>query len=207
MDISLSYLIYYLALLNLAYYIAKAGLAANYQEKLRLLAKIFISVFWMEFVCPFLYYLVAWLPFRSLFYLIFLLITLYIMSPQSEGDQAMHKVCSTLLTSTEEVYKAVRRRVSYRIASIFMWVASRLIKHTAKYFTKDELENLRKDTDELNAAMTKAYRKFAGFSLTSPESAKIQTRKTFNTGHTLMSKEARAPVTKMKTVNQKGFNP
>ena len=79
----------------------------------------------------------------------------------------MHNVCSTLITSTEEIYKAIRRKVCYRIASIFMWVASRVIKNTAKYFTKDELENLRKDNDELNAAMTvmfacKLYRKRIG---------------------------------------------
>ena len=66
----------------------------------------------------------------------------------------MHKVCSTLLTSIEEILKAIRRRFSYTISAILMWILSRFVKHTARYYTKEELEWLKKDADDLNSAMT-----------------------------------------------------
>ena len=66
----------------------------------------------------------------------------------------MHMVCSTLLTSIEEIFKAIRRKFSYTISSILMWVLSRLVKNTARFYTKEELEGLRRDAEDLNSAMT-----------------------------------------------------
>ena len=43
-----------------------------------------ISFFWLEFVYRVLAVFVAWLPFSSMFYLIFMLISWYVVNPKSE---------------------------------------------------------------------------------------------------------------------------
>ena len=65
----------------------------------------------------------------------------------------MYKVCSTLLGSLEEVFKATRRTICNTISSSLMLVLSAIVKKTAKYYTKEELENLKKKGEELNASI------------------------------------------------------
>eukprot|EP00826_Nyctotherus_ovalis_P021958 TRINITY_DN1717_c0_g1_i3.p1 TRINITY_DN1717_c0_g1~~TRINITY_DN1717_c0_g1_i3.p1 ORF type:complete len:118 (-),score=16.82 TRINITY_DN1717_c0_g1_i3:162-515(-) len=117
----------------------------------------------------------------------------------------MHKVCSTLLTSLEEIFKAIRRKCSYTVSAISVWVASRIIKHTAKFYTKDELEELRKDTDDLNAAMTKAYRKFAGLFM--PGVNPSRGLATQRTAEMPSMRRDEKDILKARTIAQKGFNP
>ncbi len=69
----------------------------------------------------------------------------------------MYKVCSTLLTSLEEVFKAVRRKICNTISSALMCALNGIIKKTAKYYTKEELEDLKKQGEELNAAMAVTF--------------------------------------------------
>ena len=65
----------------------------------------------------------------------------------------MYKVCSTLLTSLEECFKATRRKICNTVARTLMLALNAIVKKTAKYYTKEELEELKEKGEELNAVM------------------------------------------------------
>ncbi len=66
----------------------------------------------------------------------------------------MYKICSTLLASLEEVFKAVRRVVANKIAMFLSRALYIVTKKTAKFYTQAELDTLKKDCDNINNVLT-----------------------------------------------------
>ena len=62
----------------------------------------------------------------------------------------MYKVCSTLINSLEESFKAIRRKLCNTTAKALTWALYGVVTKTAKYFTKEELEDLKEKGEELN---------------------------------------------------------
>jgi len=65
----------------------------------------------------------------------------------------MYKVCSTLINSLKECCKAIRRKTFNKLANVLMFLSNAIVKQSAKFFTREELEDLKKQGDEINSAL------------------------------------------------------
>eukprot|EP00831_Metopus_contortus_P058754 TRINITY_DN5087_c0_g1_i1.p3 TRINITY_DN5087_c0_g1~~TRINITY_DN5087_c0_g1_i1.p3 ORF type:complete len:170 (-),score=18.47 TRINITY_DN5087_c0_g1_i1:111-620(-) len=88
----------------------------------------------------------------------------YVISPRTDGDKAMYTVCSTLLHSLENMFKAIRRNLCFFASRTLLLASNYLGKRVSKYFTKEEMEDLKERAENLSSTMAAAYRKYSPLS-------------------------------------------
>ena len=130
-------------------------------------------------------------------------------------DKAVYYFCFTILNSLYELYKAAHRNFWNNLSILLLSSTSKVIKSKANYYTKDELDYLRRESDSLNAALTvliflifkqKISRKFATFTIPGESSGKhLAPRRVPILDRSTPTTDDKATISKPKPVAPKKF--